>query len=184
MTATGLALLDQAFHEANRWIDEVKEDLGETSRHRAYSALRSVLHAIRDFLPFSDAAALARSLPPAVRGFFLDGWNPHEGPPKDPSREGFLARVAERLIEVPEIQPDAAARAVFRLLSRRIDEGRLPDVRTTWPAPLRLFWPSAKTEAPAERPPPRPAAEKAMRQIRNALAAGRDLSAGPAGPGA
>lgn len=116
-----------------------------------------------------NAAALARSLPPAVRGFFLDGWNPHEGPPKDPSREGFLARVAERLIEVPEIQPDAAARAVFRLLSRRIDEGRFPDFRTIWPAPLRLFWPSAKTEAPPERPPSRPAAEKAMREIRSAL---------------
>ncbi len=127
--------------EANQWIEDLKRDLGESSRHRAYSALRATLHAIRDYLSFQDVLDLAAAFPPVVRGFFLDGWRHTDGPSKATEPEDFLARIAERLIDVRGLTPARAARATFKLLSRLIAEGRLPDVRAQWHRPLSDFWP-------------------------------------------
>lgn len=148
MTTTGLDILDDAVGEANRWVQEIMEELGETNRHLAYAALRSVLHSIRDCLPFEDAMRLAGQLPPVVRGFYLEGWKPDETPRKEWSRPEFLTSVAERILALPHLGSDQAIRAVFGLLSRRMDRGAMVDFRDNWPEPLRGFWPRVATRAP------------------------------------
>lgn len=153
MTTTGLGILDDAVGEANRWVQEIMEELGETNRHSAYTALRSVLHSIRDDLPFEDAMRLAGQLPPVVRGFYLDGWKPDETPRKELSRQEFLASVAERILEIPHLGSDQATRAVFGLLSRQMDRSAMIDFREDWPEPLRGFWPRAATRAPSPAVP-------------------------------
>jgi hypothetical protein len=50
MSATGLEVFDTTLHKTHTWLKEVMEELGTEDRHRAYMALRAVLHALRDRL--------------------------------------------------------------------------------------------------------------------------------------
>ena len=42
--------------------------------HKAYLALRTVLHALRDRLTLEEAVQLGAQLPMLVRGFYYEGW--------------------------------------------------------------------------------------------------------------
>jgi uncharacterized protein (DUF2267 family) len=44
MSATGLEVFDETLQKTNIWLKEIMEVLG-LDRHRAYQALRAVLHA-------------------------------------------------------------------------------------------------------------------------------------------
>jgi uncharacterized protein (DUF2267 family) len=167
-----LDLLDSAIADAGRWVQDVMEELGEPNRHRAYSALRSVLHAIRDQLSFEDAMDFAAHLPPVVRGFTLDGWDRNRRPRPDKSREAFLSRVAEQLVQVPDLPPERAAQAVFRTLARRVTEGRLP--QPAWPAPLRALWPSPGRDAPAAPALPEPDRKARAGRVKEEIQAALD----------
>lgn len=108
--------IEDAKTDAERWLDAVRAELGDERRHRAYSAFRAVTHATRAFMPFADVVATADRLPPALRGVFLDGWNPRARAPEPPTREAFLTFVADRLLEVPDLPPEKAVRAVAIVL--------------------------------------------------------------------
>ena len=45
--STGLDSFDKTVQESNLWLKDVMERLNTYDRHRAYSALRAVLHALR-----------------------------------------------------------------------------------------------------------------------------------------
>jgi len=76
MSQTGVAAFDSTIQTTNVWLHDIMERLGWQDRHRAYHALRAVLHALRDRLPVDQAAALGAQLPMLVRGFYYEGWHP------------------------------------------------------------------------------------------------------------
>jgi uncharacterized protein (DUF2267 family) len=76
MSATGLDVFDRTLQATNIWLDDIMQELGWSDRHRAYHALRAVLHALRDRLPVDDAAHFAAQLPMLIRGLFYEGWRP------------------------------------------------------------------------------------------------------------
>ena len=43
MSATGLTVFDETIQKTNTWLKEISDTLG-SDRHRAYQALRAVLH--------------------------------------------------------------------------------------------------------------------------------------------
>jgi uncharacterized protein (DUF2267 family) len=51
-----------------------------------------------------------------------------------------VAEVAEWLSDARPVDPDAAVRAVFRVLSRHISEGQVAKVREALPKGLRQSW--------------------------------------------
>jgi len=123
MSLTGLDVFDRTVHTTNRWLQELTGLLDGGSRHDAYVALRSTLHALRDRLPIEETAELA-----AQR-----------------SLEGFLAGVA---VELPiDADPEPVARAVFALLARRVSDGEIQDVKGVLPTPIRQLWPAAPRAA-------------------------------------
>jgi hypothetical protein len=63
MSALGLEAFDRTLQLTNGWLDELMGELGTDSRQRAWYALTSVVHAIRDRLPVNEAAHLAAQLP-------------------------------------------------------------------------------------------------------------------------
>jgi len=70
MTQTSLAAFDSTLQTTNIWLNDILGQLGWQDHHRAYHALRAVLHALRDRLTVDQAAALAAQLPMLVRGFY------------------------------------------------------------------------------------------------------------------
>lgn len=140
MKQTGLDAMDHAPQVVAEWLNLLQDDLGWHDRGRAYRLLREVLHAIRDFLTVSEAAALSAQLPLLVRGIFFDGWRPARTPVVPRSAEALLARINGAFADDPLLDPDIAIAAVFSVLRRRIDPGEYDKVAQSLRRPIRELW--------------------------------------------
>jgi uncharacterized protein (DUF2267 family) len=107
---------------------------------QAYSALRSVLHALRDRLTVDEAAHLAAQLPMLVRGIYFEGWKPSVTPKKIRHQDEFLESVANGLGRNTDIDPEHATRAVFDFLGNKIAMGELEDIIGMMPHEIRELW--------------------------------------------
>lgn len=176
---TGINALDTSIHKTHCWLKELMWELEWTSRPRAWSGLRAVLHALRDRLTFEEAFDLAAELPMVIRGMYVEGWDRRRRPMKMRTREEFLTLVAENLVRAPDADPEPLTRAVFGLLARHLDRGEIDQVRSMLPEPVRRLWP-----AQGERPSPPPASptdgagnrgalRRAKREIHLAIARAR-----------
>jgi len=145
MSATGLGVFDETLHKTNIWLKEIMQVLGP-NRQRAYQALRAVLHCLRDRLTVDEAAHLGDQLPMLVRGIYYEAWHPAGKPEKIRSREEFLARIGTEFPNVPFIDPEEVARAVFQVLENHISPGEIDDVISALPQDLRILWPQ-RTQA-------------------------------------
>ena len=141
MSITGLDVFDRTVHKTNNWLNELMELLGWHDRHRAYLALRVTLHALRDRLTVEEMAQLAAQLPMLIRGFYYEGWDPTGKPLKERSKEEFLARIEEYFSSDDPVDPEQVARAVFTVLSNRVTEGEIEDVKHVLPAEIEGLWP-------------------------------------------
>ena len=141
MSMTGLDVFDRTIHKTNNWLNELMEALGWHDRHKAYLALRVTLHALRDRLTVEEVAQLGAQLPMLIRGFYYEGWDPTGKPLKERHKEEFLARIAEQFSGDDQADAKQVARAVFSVLSDRVTEGEIEDVKHVLPAELRELWP-------------------------------------------
>ncbi len=139
MTHTAIAAFDSTLQTTNVWLHEIMEEMGWIDPHRAYHALRAVLHALRDRLTVAGAAALAAQLPLLIRGVFYEGWHPNHKPIKERKKEQFLAHVAEAFRADP-VDAEAVTRAVFDVLSRHITDGEKIHVEGLLPMEIRSLW--------------------------------------------
>jgi len=141
MTSNSIETFSNTLQKTHEWLRDLMMDLAWQDEHKAYLALRSVLHALRDRLTVEETAQLAAQLPMLVRGLYYEGWNPTGKPIKERHQEQFLAHIREHFTNDERIVPEQLVRAVFRLLSKRISEGEIKDIKHTLPAELRAFWP-------------------------------------------
>jgi uncharacterized protein (DUF2267 family) len=141
MAGTSIATFTQAAQQAQQWFNELSDDLDWTDR-RAYHLLRSVLHALRDWLPQQEMIDLASHLPTLIRGIFFDGWRPLATPVAGRKKELFIARIQDDFSDGILNDPNAAVAAVFRLLDRHISDGQIADIRHSLKKPLRELWPA------------------------------------------
>ena len=140
MTHSAIPAFDSTIQTTNIWLHDIQGRLGWAEPHRAYHALRAVLHALRDRLPVDQAAALAAQLPMLVRGFYYEGWHPHGKPVKERHKEEFLAHIAAAFRDAPEVDPERVARAVFHVLSKHVTSGEIEGVKRSLPTEIRARW--------------------------------------------
>jgi uncharacterized protein (DUF2267 family) len=140
MSATGLEVFDTTLQKTNSWLKELMEEMS-WDRHKAYQALRAVLHALRDRLTVEEVAELGAQLPMLIRGIYYEGWDPTGKPVKQRHREQFLARIREYFKTDDDVDPETIARAVFCLLSKRVTSGEIEDVKHILPREIRDLWP-------------------------------------------
>lgn len=141
MSQTSLASFESTLQTTNIWLNEIEEWLGgRMDHHRAYHALRAVLHALRDRLPVEQVAALAAQLPMLIRGFYYEGWHPHGKPVKERHKEDFLTHIVEAFRDEPDVDPERIVQAVFRVLSKHVTSGEIENVKRSLPTELRSLW--------------------------------------------
>jgi uncharacterized protein (DUF2267 family) len=140
MSVTGLETFDATVHKTNEWLKDLMQVLDWTDRHRAYGALRSTLHALRDRLTVEETAQLAAQLPTLVRGLYYEGWDPTGKPLKQRHRDEFLDRISEEFRGGEAIDPRRVARAAFAVLEMHISAGEIEDVKRVLPAEIRALW--------------------------------------------
>ncbi len=79
-----------------------------------------------------------------VRGIYFEGWHPAANPEKVRSREEFVGAIADKLENVQPIDPEAAGRVVFAVLTRHVEPGEVDHVREALPEAIRTLWPAKK----------------------------------------
>lgn len=122
------------------WLKELAALLGWQDEHAAYSALRAVLHALRDRLSVPQVAALAAQLPMLVRGFYYEGWTPHGKPLRERKQDEFLAHIRAAFRNDPELDYEQIAQAAFELLGNHVSAGEIEKIKRTLPRPIRALW--------------------------------------------
>ena len=142
MTMTGLDSIDTTLHKTNEWLAGVMDGLGTNDRKKAYAALRSVLHALRDRFPVATVAGLGAQLPMLVRGIYYDGWHPHLDVKLGHVRtvEEFLAVVERELPPGMELDPERAVRAVFGVVQQHLDPNETSKIVRLLPRGLHELW--------------------------------------------
>jgi len=138
MSHSSITAFDSTVQITNTWIHELMEELGWDDRHRAYSALRVVLHALRDRLTINEVAALGAQLPMLVRGFYYEGWQPEGKPLKERKKQEFLSHIGSALRDEDGVDSEKVARAVFYVLAKHVTGGALEHVKSVLP---RELWP-------------------------------------------
>jgi len=131
----------RAAHQAHEWVKELAYDL-EWPEKQAYRLLRSVLHAVRDWLTLEEMADLGAQLPVLVRGIYYDGWRPAETPVENRKKDDFVERVGRELGDDVLYDTESAITAVFRLLDRHVSHGEIVQVRNSMKKTLREMWPA------------------------------------------
>jgi uncharacterized protein (DUF2267 family) len=141
--STGLAVFDTTVQETNEWLKLIEAALPPCDRQQAYGGLRAVMHVLRDRLPVEAVLGLSAQLPMLLRGVFLEGWRPADGPSDLRDPQAFAQAVAVRLAPSFPREPNAVAEAVFAVLAARLDPGEVSKLIQHLPMPLRAAWPAA-----------------------------------------
>lgn len=141
MSITGLEVFDSTVHQTNVWLKAIMGRLSTEDRHRAYLALRTTLHGLRDRLQPEMAVHLGAQLPMLVRGFYYEDWHMAGTPTRERHKEEFLADIARTFRNDPEVDPERVARAALATLAENIDPGQVSKVVAALPHELRELWP-------------------------------------------
>jgi uncharacterized protein (DUF2267 family) len=139
MATTHLDVIDRSVEKTHIWLGELSEELATEDDRHAYRVLRAFLHALRDHLSVTDAAALAAQLPIFLRGVFYEGWDPSRTPDHARDLDSFLRRIAGEARLAGETEASFAAAAASRVLARHISPGEAESVLHALPDHLRRF---------------------------------------------
>jgi uncharacterized protein (DUF2267 family) len=140
MNQGAMAAFDSTIQTTNIWLNDILEQLGWEGRHRAYQALRAVLHALRDRLSVDQAASLAAQLPMLVRGIYYEGWHPHGKPLKERHKEEFLLHIETAFRDDPDVNAELVVKAVFQVLAKHVASGEIEILKHNLPSELRSLW--------------------------------------------
>lgn len=135
-------IFDNTMQKTQVWLNDLMQELDwEDKPHKAYLALRTVLHTLRDRLTPEEAVQLGAQLPMLIRGFYYEGWTLEDKPLRERHKEQFLDHVREAFRKDVTVNPQQVVRAVFRILQRNTSSGEIDDVKQIMPKPLRELWP-------------------------------------------
>ena len=133
--------ISHTVQQTQEWLKEVESTAGLANETEALSALRAVLHQLRDRLSVEEAAQFSAQLPLLVRGIFFEGWQPARVPDKSvKTRQDFLDGVTKR-VRPHRLPPVPLVETVFAILSHHIDPGEISDIIGQLPDSLKTFWP-------------------------------------------
>jgi uncharacterized protein (DUF2267 family) len=141
MSLTGLAVFDNTIHTTNAWLRELMDQMRWEDRQRAYHALRTGLHALRDQLTVEAVVALGAQLPMLIRGFYYESWHAGTKPARERNKAVFLANIATGFHAGENVDPERIAQAVLELLAKHVAPGEVERIKHALPNELRSLWP-------------------------------------------
>jgi len=145
MNDRNLDVLASSVQKTNLWLKDIAYEIHIPSRHKAYVALRSVLHTLRECIPVDELANFSAQLPLFITGVLYEGWKPHRKPIRF-TREDFFDHVQHLMRNQPGLDPALATRAVFLVLSRHISPGEVRALRQILPREVRGLWLDIESE--------------------------------------
>ncbi|GAA5771219.1 DUF2267 domain-containing protein [Streptosporangium roseum] len=141
MAETGFATFDSTVNKTNHVLRAIEEAYGwpKGLRHRSYTALRVVLHTLRDRLTVDEVAHLGSQLPMLTRGIYYGSWDPRRAPVRMNAGE-FMARVRStlpaKILEEIDGDVERLVHTVVHALREQVDEGAWEDIKSIVPKDL------------------------------------------------
>ncbi len=139
MTATGLRTFDQSLSITKEWLKDIQQELALPDIQQAFVVASAVLHTLRDRLPVNDAVEFAAQLPMFLQGLYYHEWTPTDKPEKIRSKEEFLRIISEEIMN--RYPAEDCARAVFKVIQKRMGNGETADIKNILPSEIRDLWP-------------------------------------------
>ncbi len=139
-----LGFLESTFNKTHDWLKDVNTELHWEDYHKSWQALRAVMHALRDRLPMEEAVDLGAQIPMIIRGLYYEGWRPFDTPIKVRHLEDFLQMVEQEFGPDPSVDPLSITEAVLAVLTNKITQGEVEDVRSNMPEEIRRIWPAKR----------------------------------------
>ena len=140
MTSTGIDGLESTIHKTNEWLNDIMEEEGWTDKNKAYLALRSTLHALRDRLVVNEAIDLGAQLPLLIRGIYYEGYTTSGKPDRSQKKGDFFSLIRRDLERTPHIDAEEAARGVFSVLRKKVSKGEINDIQSMLPKEVQELW--------------------------------------------
>lgn len=135
-------IFDTSLQKTQVWLNEVMSELDWNDQpQKAYLALRTVLHALRDRLTVEEAVQLGAQFPMLIRGLYYEGWTLTGKPHKERHEEDFLDHVKKAFKNDAAVNPGEVVRGVFRVIVRHTSPGEIEDVKHILPKALQELWP-------------------------------------------
>ena len=135
-------IFNASLQKTQVWLNDLMSELGWHDKpQKAYLALRTALHALRDRLTVEEAVHLGAQLPILIRGVYYDGWTLTGKPVKERHKSDFLNHIARAFRDDETVDPEKVMRAVFKVLNRHISKGEIEDVKHIMPKTLQELWP-------------------------------------------
>ncbi|WP_433393499.1 DUF2267 domain-containing protein [Micromonospora sp. KLBMP9576] len=133
---------ESSMDKTNLILRDIEQAYGwpKSRRNQSYSALRTVLHLLRDRMPVQESVEFAAQLPVLVRGIYFDGWQPQDVPVKL-NRDDFLLEVRQGFPYDVEGGPERVVRVVLETLRRHVTQGEWDDVKATMPRDVATMIP-------------------------------------------
>jgi uncharacterized protein (DUF2267 family) len=141
--STGLDVFDTTVQQTNLWLKDVMERL-DIDRKHAYRVLSATLHAVRDRIGPDSAVHLGAQLPMLMRGFYYEGWHVAATPTRIRHKDDFLDYVSGDAFRGLGVDPEQAVRAVFDVMTNRMDPGEIEKLLKILPDEIRSLWPTAR----------------------------------------
>lgn len=131
---------EQQSKETQQWLTEIADLMDAPKRKDwAYSALRAVLHTIRDRTTLQEVFHLSAQLPVLIRGLFLESYSP-TGKPLKMSAEQFIRMIRDKMGHGVEVSEMDAFRAVLTVLYQKVSPGELDDIKGSMPKSIQRLW--------------------------------------------
>jgi uncharacterized protein (DUF2267 family) len=135
-------VFDGTIQKSHVWLGDVIGELEwQHQPRKAYLALRSVLHALRDRLTIDEAVQLGAQLPMLIRGLYYEGWTLSGKPHKERHEQVFYDHVKKAFRADAAVNPEKVVRAVFKVIARHTSAGEIEDVKHILPKRLQQLWP-------------------------------------------
>jgi uncharacterized protein (DUF2267 family) len=132
--STPIDALNKTLHKTDEWLNELASQAGYNNKEQAYTALRAVLHAIRDRLLPEQAVHFSAEFPILLKGIYFDNWDPSASPSKERSKQDFLDHIAFELRNGRfDIDPEHALQTVLTLLEQKISKGAINKAKQQLP---------------------------------------------------
>jgi uncharacterized protein (DUF2267 family) len=130
--------------EGNHFINAVAAELA-LPRNSAARITRAVLHAVRDRIPPDDALEFAQGLPMALKGVYIDQYDPSDKPYRIRRADDFLDLIYTKNelaagVDFPgNASIKSGLRGVFRVLQNYMDRGQVEQIKYMMGDDIRMM---------------------------------------------
>lgn len=143
---------DQHALKGKQFLTELASELGnKKDLGRAGHILRAVFHTLRNHLTLQENFQLLAQLPVALKGVYVEAWQPGKNTSKNRRKYGFVQEVmqaggkpAEKYFTGPDNALEAV-KAVFTVVAKHISRGEYEDLESVLPKGLKKLMEEAET---------------------------------------